>query len=113
MITTFEEFNNSVASTWKGVPLIKQPELFYLGIAITEEAGEFAGQVKKVERDDGGIITDSRRTQMLKELGDQLFYMDRAAEVLGSSLAEVATMNNVKLADRRERGVLGGDGNNR
>lgn len=77
------------------------------------EAGEVQGKVKKIWRDDNGIISDEKKEAILGELGDTLWYVCRMANELGSSLAEIAQANVDKLLDRRERNVLGGSGDNR
>lgn len=77
------------------------------------EAGEFQNKVKKILRDSGGDISNDVRAQLLEELGDIQWYVAVAAAELGSDLADVAQMNVEKLADRQERGVLGGSGDRR
>jgi NTP pyrophosphatase (non-canonical NTP hydrolase) len=47
------------------------------------------------------------------ELGDVLWYIAALSRDLNISLNDVAKMNIEKLADRKERGVLGGSGDNR
>ena len=77
------------------------------------EAGEVQGKVKKIWRDDNGVISDEKRAAILDELGDTLWYVTRAAHELGSSLEEIAFNNVVKLRDRNARGVIQGSGDNR
>ena len=77
------------------------------------ESGEVQGKVKKIIRDDGAQITDDHRYAIAQELGDNLWYLARMAKEVGFSLDEVAQMNLDKLASRRERGVVGGSGDNR
>lgn len=89
----------------------KNPKYTVLGLC--EEAGEVAGQVKKMERDDGGVMTDARRESLLKELGDVLWYVAAASRELGFNLSDVAEANLKKLADRKARGTLQGSGSDR
>ena len=84
--------------------------LMYTALGLAGEAGEFADQVKKVLRDDDGVPTEVRKDKLKKELGDVMWYMARCCAELGFSLEEVAYHNVKKLADRKERGVLQGDG---
>ncbi len=77
------------------------------------EAGELQGKAKKLMRDDAFILTEERRIAMKAELGDLLWYVSAAALELGYPLSEVAADNIAKLQSRKERGVLGGDGDNR
>lgn len=87
--------------------------LEYLTLGLTEESGEVAGQVKRVFRDDAGVVTPHRKTLLLKELGDTLWYLTQVANKLGSSLEEVAKLNISKLESRRKKNTLRGSGNER
>lgn len=82
----------------------------YLALGLTSEAGEVAGKVKKALRDEAGYVSDERRTQLLDEVGDVLWYLARLADELGEPLGAVARSNLAKLESRKERGTLGGDG---
>ena len=77
------------------------------------EAGEVQGKVKKVIRDNEGILTDDKRFEISKELGDILWYVAAVADEIGVPLEEIAEANYKKLTSRKERGVLGGSGDNR
>lgn len=85
----------------------------YPVLGLCNEAGELAGKVKKIYRDRGGVIGREEREALKGELGDCLYYIAEAAYQFGFTLAEVAHANNVKLADRAARGVIGGSGDNR
>jgi NTP pyrophosphatase (non-canonical NTP hydrolase) len=92
------------AGTWVG--------LVYVGLGLGE-AGELQGKVKKLMRDDDFILTDERRSAMVGELGDVLWYAAQMATELGYSLSQIAAMNIGKLQDRMERGVIAGSGDER
>lgn len=77
------------------------------------EAGELQGKAKKLLRDDNFVLTSERRSAMIGELGDVLWYCAAAATELGVNLDDVAENNIAKLISRKERGVLGGSGDNR
>lgn len=77
------------------------------------EVGEIQGKIKKIIRDDNGIITDEKREAIYGELGDALWYLARLSAELGYPLANVAEANLSKLHSRRERGVVTGSGDNR
>ena len=77
------------------------------------EVGEVQGKVKKILRDDNGVITDEKRQLIYEELGDVLWYVARMATELGFPLSNVAEANLAKLEDRKERGVIGGSGDHR
>jgi len=85
----------------------------YSVLGLTNEAGEVAGKIKKVWRDDGGEFTPEKVTEIFKELGDVLWYLAQATTELGYTLSDVAQYNVDKLASRAARGVIGGSGDNR
>jgi NTP pyrophosphatase (non-canonical NTP hydrolase) len=78
-------------------------------LGLVGEAGEIAEKVKKQVRDDSAVTKE----QMIKELGDVLFYVTALANHYGSDLHEVLRINVDKLNSRQDRGVLGGSGDNR
>jgi|SRR6185437_15735437 len=86
--------------------------LSYLGLGLGE-AGEIQGKIKKVLRDNGGAVTLSKKIEIVEELGDLLWYVSQMAAELGFNLEAVAKRNIDKLADRMERGVIQGSGDNR
>lgn len=77
------------------------------------EMGEFNEKIGKLIRDKNGILSGKDQEELLKELGDGLWYINALAIELGSSLSEVAQMNLDKLASRKNRGVIHGSGDNR
>lgn len=85
----------------------------YPAIGLANEAGEFLGKVKKIYRDNGGVLGNTRRTEMAAELGDFLWYVAELATQLNFDLADIAAGNLKKLADRANRGVIGGSGDER
>lgn len=87
--------------------------LVYCTLGLTGESGEFADHVKKMIRDDQGILLDGRKELLIKELGDVLWYLSSLANELDVSLETVAKVNIEKIQDRRKRGVQGGSGDNR
>lgn len=85
----------------------------YPTLGLAGEAGEVAEKIKKVMRDKGGKVDDATREDIKKELGDVLWYITQLAAELNISLDDVAESNIKKLYDRMDRGVLGGNGDNR
>lgn len=77
------------------------------------ESGEVQGKVKKIMRDNGGIVTDEARKNIGKEIGDILWYCSQLASEADLSLEQIAQGNLDKLKDRLERGVLQGSGDDR
>lgn len=93
-------------------PVIGQG-ITYPALGLAGEAGEVADKVKKIFRDKGGVVSDRDRIEIAKEIGDVLWYCAAMAEEIGISLQDICSMNIAKLADRKERGVMGGEGDNR
>lgn len=78
-------------------------------LGLVGEAGEVAEKIKK-------LIRDSNRFQneeIMKELGDVVFYATALANIYGRGLQEVLELNIAKLDDRQKRGKLKGSGDNR
>lgn len=82
-------------------------------LGLAGESGEVLEKFKKLLRDKAGNITDEDKTEIVKELGDILWYVNAVSHLLGSSLEEVARANNEKLASRQKRSQLHGSGDNR
>jgi NTP pyrophosphatase (non-canonical NTP hydrolase) len=87
--------------------------LAYAALGLSGEGGEIANKVKKILRDDQGVLTAEKADAIEKELGDVLWYIARVATEIGSDLNEIATANLAKLRDRADRGVIQGSGDNR
>lgn len=85
----------------------------YIALGLTGEAGEVANKVKKIYRDDNSVLTDAKREEIKKELGDILWYIAQMATEMNLSLDEIAQNNIVRLYSRLERGTINGDGDNR
>jgi NTP pyrophosphatase (non-canonical NTP hydrolase) len=77
--------------------------LEYPTLGLAGEAGEVANIVKKIQRDNGGIINEEIRGKLKDELGDVLWYISACADELGLTLAEIAEFNLGKLAERHGR----------
>ena len=96
------------------------------------EVGEFASKAGKhmrkgklhittTERNEQGKIlhtqiwnvSDEERRLMLSEIGDILWQTAGLAKVMGVTLEEVAEENLAKLASRKQRNVIAGDGDER
>lgn len=85
----------------------------YPALGLSEEAGEVAGKFAKAVRDCNGKVDNTRKEEIMKELGDVLWFVSEIAFCLDISLEDVAQKNLDKLASRKERGVIHGSGDNR
>ena len=94
-------------------PAVGGHPFLYPALGLANEAGEVLGKIKKLFRDRGGRVTPEFREEIKKELGDVQWYVAVLAHEFGLSASEVARANLEKLASRAERGVLGGDGDER
>jgi NTP pyrophosphatase (non-canonical NTP hydrolase) len=94
---------------------------------LTSEVGEFGGKVSKLQRldlikytEDGDLVPQMFVTEwtyhngeLMKEAGDILWQLSGLCEVMGWKLEDVAQQNLRKLASRKERGMIAGEGDNR
>lgn len=87
--------------------------ILYPTLGLTGEAGEVAEKVKKVLRDKNGVFGDEEKHDIAKEAGDVLWYINALANDIGYTLEEIMEMNITKLESRKQRGVIGGSGDNR
>lgn len=108
----FSEYQQQATQTAL-YPRVANHGWIYPALGLANEAGEVTGKLKKVIRDNDGVIDEDRRKDISKELGDVLWYIAQLATELEISLDDVAEANIAKLASRQERGVLGGNGDNR
>ena len=91
-----------------------QNQIIYPALGISGETGEVAELVKKWIRDEQSHnMSDIRKEKIMMELGDILWYIANLCSDLDVSLDTVAQWNVNKLADRHDRGVIQGDGDER
>ncbi len=108
---TFQEYQEEARKT--AIYPNKDNNYIYPVLGLVGEAGEIAEKIKKVIRDDNYEITDEKREELTKELGDVLWYIANLSKELNISMEDIAMRNIEKLKSRQERGVLGGSGDNR
>lgn len=103
--------------------------LAYCALKLNGEAGELAEHVGKAMRDDALIpaskvagfptadlscsLTVERRRALIKEVGDELWYLAAICRELGTTLSDAAVINLEKLADRQRRDTQRGSGDDR
>jgi len=80
----------------------------YMVANLASEAGEVAGKYAKWIRD--GVLDEAG---MQKEVGDVLWQIAGLSTVMGWSLADLASKNLQKLAQRQANNTLKGSGDER
>lgn len=103
----FNEYQESVLAF-----RLPRADPMYAVLGLAGEAGEVCGAVAKGIRD-GILDEDAFGDNLMKELGDVLWFIAAIADDLNLTLEQVAQCNYDKLASRAERGALGGSGDNR
>lgn len=106
---TFKEYEEVAMSTnigWNN-------EILYPLIGMCGETGEVADKIKKVIRDKNGNFSEDDRIEILKEIGDVLWYMTALCQDLGYSLQTAANLNIDKVTKRKECNTIHGEGDNR
>ncbi len=111
MQTRFGPYQEQSRKTYSDIHV--EGSIVYPTLGLANEAGEFAGKVKKLYRDKGGQLSDEDREALKSELGDVLWYLTQLCTNLGFTLEEVAEANLDKLFSRQERGAISGDGDRR
>ena len=125
---TLNEYQNKAMSTC----LPESDNLFYMLANLVGEVGEFASKAGKHMRKGNLHITTTQRNEegkilhtqawnvsreerqlMLSEIGDILWQTAGLAKVMGVTLEEVAEENLAKLASRKQRNIIDGDGDER
>ena len=87
--------------------------LLYVALGLGGEAGEVCNKVKKILRDDLGVVAHLRRLEIMDELGDVLWYAAAVASELNVTLEFIAEKNLTKLAKRATEKKLHGSGDSR
>ncbi len=92
----------------------KEEELQCLTLGLASEAGEVAGKVDKwIRKNHNTEPNREYRHEIVKELGDVMWFLTCLATRMGVTLEEVMEMNIDKLTDREKRNQIaslqGGD----
>lgn len=112
---TFDDYQQQALKTAHVDPAnagtLMEKTIWAMGVA--GEAGEVVEKWKKIVAYKAGEITDEDVAELKKELGDVVWYIAVLADSLGLSFGEVMDLNVKKLADRKKRNVIKGQGDNR
>jgi len=103
----FDKFQKEALST--AIYPNRGNNLVYPVLGLVGEAGEVAEKVKKLIRDDDGVLSDERKELLKKELGDVLWYVAATADEMGLTMSEVAEhtiKKRTRCTKRRRRHTL-------
>ena len=106
------DYQKQALNTWNPPERIKELDISYLALGLGNEAGEVQGKIKKLLRGDYKLTPEIQEA-LEHELGDVLWYLSTLAHEFGISLDSIAQSNLNKLADRKQRNVIQGNGDNR
>jgi NTP pyrophosphatase (non-canonical NTP hydrolase) len=110
MLMQFDDYQRAARRT---AIYADRHRVIYPALGLASEAGEVAGKIKKVLRDQGDDFAGAPVEALKDELGDVLWYIAVLAADLGLSLDDIAVHNLDKLGSRLRRGRLGGAGDER
>jgi len=82
-------------------------------MGVAGEAGEVVEKWKKIVAYKEGKVSQEDLADLAKELGDVVWYIAVLAHSLGLSFDDIMQRNVKKLADRKQRDVIKGAGDNR
>lgn len=91
----------------------------YMMLNLVGEVGEFASKVaKQIRKEEASINgnelwTTTDTESLMLEAGDILWQLAGLCDAFGWTLEQVAEANLTKLASRKERGVIDGNGDYR
>lgn len=75
----------------------KDFDIKYMTIGLCGEVGEVCNEIKKMERDDNGQLTEERLYKIKLEMGDVLWYYIGICRKLGINFNEILLLNKKKL----------------
>lgn len=102
--TTLDQYQS--ASRLTAIYPMRGQNFLYPMIGIVSEVGEIADQVKRIIRDEEGIISEERRLAIEDEIGDVLWYLAQLATEFNLQLSTAADQNLKKLSERQQAGTL-------
>lgn len=98
----------------------------YMMLNLVGEVGEFASKIAKAIRKNEMVVNDSNlqmqpekyykvefENELKKEAGDILWQLSGLCYTFDWELEEIAKLNLEKLADRKKRNMIDGNGDNR
>lgn len=109
------DFNEYQRAAMKTAIYPETSQVLYPTLLLASEAGEVAGKIQKLVRSgkDLSLLKYDDKAAIVGELGDCLWSIAALASDLGVNLQNIASGNIEKLASRKARNVLEGNGDNR
>ena len=104
-VDLYQEFTRTTI----GYPRHKEGD--YLTAGLTGEIGELMSAAAKYHRGDYDVTEFRKRAK--GELGDIIWFIARLCDYYHWSMSEVMLDNRNKLVDRKKRGKIKGDGDER
>lgn len=101
-----------ISKTTAIYPTIGHP-VIYPTLGLAGETGEVVEKIKKLFRDNNGVLDTDTKELITKELGDILWYVSQICSELEISLDYVAKENVKKLQLRKKENKLKGSGDTR
>lgn len=114
-VENINEYGEFVEKVWFSTPMengerkgMTERDLAIMALGLCGEAGEVTEKIKKHFRD-----KPLDREDLLKEIGDVVYYSVRLAQYFGFKPSDILNANIHKLEGRIERGTQRGSGDNR
>lgn len=93
--------------------LVHNTRWIYPLLGLMGEAGELTEKLKKILRNQNGIVRNEDKEEIGKEIGDILWYLAEISTCLELDLGVLAEQNLKKLQSRVDRDVIKSKGDNR
>ena len=97
---------NSWEELYSETVLPEAASLNYLTLGLASEVGEVATEVKKVIRNDNGLVTVERRLRIISEIGDVLWYAHGILTELNATDYDALVVTSLKLHMRQRDKTL-------
>ena len=125
---TFDDYQDFTRTTaaYNETCAEESERMMYCLMGLVGEVGELAEKIKKHVRLHGfksfkravlskeqDVVDLDLRVALMKELGDVSWYLTRLSDELDMKLSDVVQLNVAKLSDRKKRGVIRGEGDDR
>ena len=110
---TLEEYFQQSGSTDRYQQSANGPNYWGPSLELAGETGEAIEQVKKLYRDDKGVLSEERKAKIRSELGDVLWALSSVTRACDLTLDDIARDNLAKIARRLANNTIHGEGSAR